>query len=462
VKDLILDALRESVKSYPDIIEHLRGGARWIAEVYTYKVGEAPDDDVRRRDERRLELRLREFLAGQLERIVKELKKEFKAMQPSFWEDELSKMWDELGQDFVGIILHGAYGGLNLLPDSGERTDIDDLNMQLARWGRTYRDQWLSKIEQTSRKYVEEQITQWQLSGDPLSTLIKAMSADQGGMFSKLRASRIAVTEVTRLHAMGNQMAWEQAGDVKQFQWMTSEDEKVCKRCLEGNQGSPYPLNQLHELIPAHVNCRCWAQPIVDISNLEEEIRQSLGIEGELPLDIQNYLVDKGKIGVQDYASEGWNTFTDNEKREIIELLNKTEQYNIKLRGIYKGDFDEEDKDTGALTTIFDDDTGVIKINKLMTEKRILDSHNQWVIAGRNFGEIVSHELGHIYSEQYTDESIINIFDHFARFMSGSISRYAASDPYELIAECFTVVINNIGDRDIKLARQILERLIRK
>ena len=88
MKDLILDALRESVKRYPDVKPLLRGDARWMAEVFSFKVGEAPDDDVRRKDERRLELRLREFLEGQLERLLKQVKDEFNSFQPSFWDEE--------------------------------------------------------------------------------------------------------------------------------------------------------------------------------------------------------------------------------------------------------------------------------------------------------------------------------------------------------------------------------------
>lgn len=273
-RELILDALRETVKRYPDIKPYLKGGARWVADFYAYKVGEAPDDEIRRKDERLLERLLSDFFTGQLERIIKRVKKEFKAFEPSFWDDEFSMLWEELGADFVGIMMHGVHGGLGQLP--GVQVDMDKMSIDLIRWGRQYRDKWLSLIEETSRKYVEEHILTWQLSGDPLSMLIKALQDDSGGMFTKARAKRIAVTEVTRLHAFGNQAAWEEAGDVKQWKWMTARDELVCKKCRDGNAGGPYPLSQLSDLLPAHVNCRCWAQPIVDISNLEEEIRQML------------------------------------------------------------------------------------------------------------------------------------------------------------------------------------------
>lgn len=274
MQELILDALKLAIKQYPEIMDYLKGDAAWYGGVYAFKVGEAPDDDVRLKDEKRLELRLREFLEGQLNRIIKKIEKQYKSIEPSFWDDELLKMWEMLGNDFVGIMMHGAMGGINLIPDLP--VDMDSMMTDLVRWGRKYRDTWLSKIEETSRDYVQEQITQWELSGDPLSVLIRTMREDKGGMFSKIRSSRIAVTEVTRLHALGNQAAWEKAGDVKQFKYMTAQDELVCPKCKENNANSPYPLARLGEMIPAHVNCRCWAQPIVDISNLEEEIREML------------------------------------------------------------------------------------------------------------------------------------------------------------------------------------------
>ena len=274
MKDLILDALRESVKRYPDVKPLLRGDARWIAEVYTYKVGEAPDDDVRRRDERRLERAFGEFLEMQLERLLKQVKREFKSFQPSFWEEEERLLWEYLSQEFVGIIIHGTQGGLSLLGANASLVNQQMINSALIEYARLYRNEWLHLINETTRKTVGDIITNWLQTGDPLKELVKMLSNPELGLFSKARAKRIAVTETTRLHAMGNEMVWKESGTIDQFNWMTSEDEKVCKRCLEGNQGSPYPLNQLHELIPAHVNCRCWGQPIVNLDKVEELGRQ--------------------------------------------------------------------------------------------------------------------------------------------------------------------------------------------
>lgn len=274
VKDLILQSLRESVKRYPDVKPLLRGDARWIAEVYTYKVGEAPDDDVRRKDERRLELRLREFLEGQLERLLKQVKDEFKSFQPSFWDEEERLLWEFLSNEFVGIIIHGTQGGLGLLGANASLVNQQMINSALIEYARLYRNEWLHAITETTRKTVADIITNWLQTGDPLSELVKTLSNPELGLFSKVRAKRIAVTEVTRLHAMGNEIAWKESGTVDQFNWMTAADGLVCDRCKLMQKKGPYPLDQLSKLIPDHVNCRCWGQPIVNLDKVEELGRQ--------------------------------------------------------------------------------------------------------------------------------------------------------------------------------------------
>lgn len=274
MKELVLQSLRESVKRYPDVKPLLRGDARWIAEVFTYKTGEAPDDDVRRKDERRLELRLREFLEAQLERLLKQVRKEFKSFQPSFWEDEERLLWEFLSSDFVGIIIHGTQGGLNLLGANAALVSQQQINSALIEYARLYRNEWLHAINETTRKTVGDIITNWLQTGDPMSELVKTLSNPELNLFSKIRAKRIAVTEVTRLHAMGNEITWKESGTVDQFNWMTAEDGLVCDRCKIAQSKGPYPLNQLSALIPDHVNCRCWGQPIVNLDKVEELGRQ--------------------------------------------------------------------------------------------------------------------------------------------------------------------------------------------
>jgi len=255
LKDLILEALRASVKQYPEVIPLLRGDAALYAMVYAHKVGEAPDDDVRVRDENLLTEKIAVFLALQRRRIIKALKEQYKDFQLGFWDTEVSRMWAELGQDFVGILLHGMTGGLNLLEGGlDDQVGVELIQGNLIRYARRYRDTWLELINATTREFVETAVAEWLASGEPLDELVKILSNPELGIFSEMRARRIAVTEVTRLNALANQAVWEAAEVIREFTWMTAMDERVCDVC-GANHGQVFPLAQLDELIPAHPNC---------------------------------------------------------------------------------------------------------------------------------------------------------------------------------------------------------------
>jgi SPP1 gp7 family putative phage head morphogenesis protein len=264
MRDLILSALKASIEQYPDIVPLLKGDAALIAQIVAYKAGEAPDDDVRVKDENLLTEKLTAFLIAQRKRIIAALREQYKDYQMGFWDTEITRMWAELGQDFVGILIHGLAGGLDLLEGGlADQSEIELIQGRLIRYARQYRDKWLSQINNTTREFVEGAVADWLASGDPLDELVKILSNPELGIFSEVRARRIAVTEVTRLNALANQVAWQESGVVREFTWMTAMDERVCDVCGP-NHGKVFPLAQLDELIPAHPNCRCWPQPIVD------------------------------------------------------------------------------------------------------------------------------------------------------------------------------------------------------
>ena len=272
MRDLILQSLQKSIKAYPELLDHLKGTASWIGAVYAYKAGEAPDDELRKKDERRLTRKLESFFEGQLARIIASIEEQFKSFQPGFWDDEEQWMWNEMSEDFVGILIHGTNGGINALPENVlPLVDRDIINMAMIDFARKYRNEWLFKITETSRAFVEKSIQEWLVSGKPLNDLVKALANPDVGMFNKLRAERIAVTETTRLFAMGNKMAWEQTGYVEEFRWMTANDERVCEICGP-NDNKLFPLSQLADLIPAHVNCRYYSLPVVNVDRVIEQI----------------------------------------------------------------------------------------------------------------------------------------------------------------------------------------------
>jgi hypothetical protein len=78
----------------------------------------------------------------------------------------------------------------------------------------------------------------------------------------------IAVTEVTRSYAEGNQIAWKESGVVEGKEWNTANDEIVarCPICWPLH-GVVIPIGEEFDGgfdgPPAHPRCRCWITPVV-------------------------------------------------------------------------------------------------------------------------------------------------------------------------------------------------------
>lgn len=275
MRDLILNALNVAVSEIPQLKEYLSDDARLIASIYEHKVGEAPDDDVRRKDERKIQRAINEYFDEQYKRIVREIKREFDSKsvyQMSFWSEEEKRLWEKLSGVFINIILHGVEGGLALLPEGLDGLiSTTSLQSAIVDAALSYRQQWIKGINDNTMKQVWKEIDAWQQSGDPLPTLINILETKKDFLFGKTRAERVAVTETTRLHALGNEITFKESGYIKQWNWMTAQDELVCPVCRAGFENSPYPISVLHEKLPAHVNCRCWSQPIIDLDAINQQ-----------------------------------------------------------------------------------------------------------------------------------------------------------------------------------------------
>ena len=271
MKEQILSTLKATVDAYPEVAHLLRGSAKWIAEVYACKLGEAPDDDERRKQERKLKRDIITFFEEQKKRIIKMLKRRYndKDIQLSFWDDELMRMWNELGGDFVGILVSAVGGGIEKLPDELSQIFSEiDMRSAMIAYAPKYRGKWIKSINQTTWDYVDELISDWQQSGQPFPTLLKTLTEDKSLMFDKVRAEMIATTEVTRIHAQGNALAWEATGYIKEFRWNTANDERVCAICGP-RENKIFPLSFIEDNMPAHPRCRCWSTPIVDETLIE-------------------------------------------------------------------------------------------------------------------------------------------------------------------------------------------------
>jgi len=229
-------------------------------------------------------------------------------LDPEFWIREASRFSGELSELFMLALLAGAGSGIDLLPPN-LRTLIgwDVINQAALDFLRTYQFEWIKDITETTRRQTVQAIEQWIESGDPISALESRLIP----IFGDSRARSIAVTEVTRIFASGNMMAWQSTGFVGAKKWQTAVDERVCPFCrplhnkivqLEG-QFALLPQDMTPELLqrrfrggyefawmgpPAHPNCRCWLLPVVSLEGLREQIRQGFGWFGDL--DVVEYL----------------------------------------------------------------------------------------------------------------------------------------------------------------------------
>lgn len=134
------------------------------------------------------------------------------------------------------------------------------VNWQLANeaartWAQQYSYELVSRLNENSRRMLQETVSRWIGSGAPLDDLIASVSA----IFGPVRGEMIAVTEATRAYAEGSFTSYEQAGfnrrppeadrppahvrcrcwvslaetdrGVWEYIWLTAQDERVCEIC---------------------------------------------------------------------------------------------------------------------------------------------------------------------------------------------------------------------------------------
>jgi len=217
-----------------------------------------------------------------------------------FWDKENTYLWEDVDELVLAAILAGGQGGLELLhPQVVQLVNQNRFNDSVVAALRAYRLKTVPGINETTRKRALGIIADWSQSGATLESLKTQLLV----VFPPWRVSAIAITEVTRMFALGNELMWNASGVVSGKQWRTARDELVCPLCgpldgmvtsLDGGftltsstiADSPQMRNFLgsrysqeaairaantlvkHNGIttarpPRHVNCRCYESPIV-------------------------------------------------------------------------------------------------------------------------------------------------------------------------------------------------------
>jgi SPP1 gp7 family putative phage head morphogenesis protein len=154
------------------------------------------------------------------------------------------------------------------------------VNQNARDFLRRYSFDLVGGITRTTSRRLRGHIDDFVTSPDmSINQLGQAVS----GIFGADRADTIAITEVTRAFANGQQSVWRDAGIIEKQRWNTAVDEFVCPICAPLN-GVVVGVNETWEggidAPPGHPNCRCWVTPVVEV--VEETIDEQIIFDMEL------------------------------------------------------------------------------------------------------------------------------------------------------------------------------------
>lgn len=193
-----------------------------------------------------------------------------------------------------GVLLGAQVGGQQVEYLLGVRkatilgVDWDLINQDALAWvlsnpsqigqgfGNGYANAVLAAMNTASEQQLGTLVGEWIRNGLTYNSLIDQLERT---VFSRQRGEMVAVTEITRAYAVGNQAAWRRSGIIKEMRWRTANDERVCNVCwplngivvgIEGDFSSALPDDQERArgtfmLPPAHVRCRCIITPYVRV-----------------------------------------------------------------------------------------------------------------------------------------------------------------------------------------------------
>lgn len=222
---------------------------------------------------------------------------------PTWWQPYLPQLRREFSELTMDILLAGGDAGAGSIRAGSIMMDWDVFNEDALTWLDMYLGgrpipgltqegayAWAWALNETTRRNVVREIDRWIRNGAPLPELELRLR----NFFDDKRARRIAATEVTRIYASGNVMAWKASGVIDGKRWQTARDERVCSVCgrlhntfvelsggwefsaeaLATNPGLKRALGAPLTVIvpPAHVACRCWLQPVVFAAMSDEEV----------------------------------------------------------------------------------------------------------------------------------------------------------------------------------------------
>lgn len=180
--------------------------------------------------------------------------------------------WEEAGQEFTQIVrpfLKGIFerSAEKLTENIQVGVDWTLVNEAAAQWASQYTYDLVRGVNSTSRDMLQRAVSSYYRDALTRGELEERLA----GIFGPKRAENIAVTEVTRASARGEDAAVNllaEEGIVLDTFWNTNHDELVCPTCgplngkkaAERENGVPFwvhPKSGKRVTIPAHPRCRC-------------------------------------------------------------------------------------------------------------------------------------------------------------------------------------------------------------
>jgi SPP1 gp7 family putative phage head morphogenesis protein len=174
------------------------------------------------------------------------------------------------GEEIPELDYEGAVNVAFNMPQHADRAGLI--------YGRVYED--LKGITSQMDTQISRVLSQAMLDGkhpyEIAKLLTKTISGPMGdlgitdtlGRFipAERRAKMLARTEIIRAHHLATVQEyrnWGLEGVRVQVEWQTAGDPRVCEKCADLD-GKKFTLDEIEGKIPAHVNCRCVALPLVE------------------------------------------------------------------------------------------------------------------------------------------------------------------------------------------------------
>ena len=192
----------------------------------------------------------------------------------------LGRLWPEgwvLGQKSADAILEGT-GDV----DWGAWTPGDweaaqeiagpGLRQLLAEAGIVIKSIAESRLEELSdvlERSLSSNVTEREFNGPkPLTLSVQSLADELRSVLDNpARAELVAQAEIARAQSAAAMRQYAESG-VREGEWSTAEDAKVCPRCDEAEAAGPVPLGALFPGVevpmpPGHPRCRCALIPVV-------------------------------------------------------------------------------------------------------------------------------------------------------------------------------------------------------